>query len=353
MREGPPRNRCSTQKSEHIDIDLRSLVDIIKSYDIGCMEMMTEKRVKASTQTDLRTTQAHAPNSGPVILHHWRELADSHRTRVRKWTEPYRNRRAHHETHPVYDFLFQYYRLSPAQLEEWHPALGEAIPLDSLNEDDQLRFAPPCYRIEDGRIQHDLSAMSRKERERIRWIRNLLQRVSTRRGHFSCYGIHEWAMVYSGGDVRHREAAPLRLSQSEIDEVVEDRPIACTHFDAFRFFSPDAKPLNRVQPELLRREELEQPGCVHANMDLYKWAYKSLPWVGSEIVWKTFSLALELRTLDMRASPYDLAELGFEPICIESSEGRAEYQQLQRTLSERAQMLRGELIGLIDSIAQA
>lgn len=46
------------------------------------------------------------------------------------------------------------------------------------------------------------------------------------------------------------------------------------------------------------------------NMDLYKWAYKLSPLVPSELVADCFALAREIRTLDMRASPYDLADPG-------------------------------------------
>ena len=45
----------------------------------------------------------------------------------------------------------------------------------------------------------------------------------------------------------------------------------------------------------------------------------------------------------MRASPYDLAALGYLPVKIETTEGRAEYEAAQRELAERAQPLRERL----------
>ena len=69
-------------------------------------------------------------------------------------------------------------------------------------------------------------------------------------------------MVYSGSDVRHRESAPLRLPQSEIDELVSRRPLCCSHFDAFRFFAPDTVPLNRFTPTLLTREDHEHVSSI-------------------------------------------------------------------------------------------
>lgn len=326
----------------------------------------------------------------------WRTRSREHRARVRSWTEPYRLRRARHQAHPVYDFLFQYYPYSPGRLEEWHPTFGDGVRLDAdervalevagrvgragvpsggvdgrsgeplpvggggdnsgmldpdLDPDElpsYVRFRPPMYRLVEGELRHDPSAISLKARKRLDWIRGLLVATSERRGNFGCYGIHEWAMVYRGQDIRHE--VPLRLSQEEVDQVVESRPVVCSHFDAFRFFTEGARPLNRLQPTLHTREAHEQPGCIHANMDVYKWAYKSMPWVGSDLVLDAFELALELRTVDMRASPYDLAPFGFAPIAIETTEGRAEYQRRQKELSEEAQEVRGRLIGVLSRV---
>jgi hypothetical protein len=71
---------------------------------------------------------------------------------------------------------------------------------------------------------------------------------------------------------------PLRLSQAEINAFVESRlPLQCTHWDAYRFFSLDALPLNT--PRLTSQDQVafEQPGCIHTNGDLLKWALKVRP----------------------------------------------------------------------------
>jgi hypothetical protein len=157
-------------------------------------------------------------------------------------------------------------------------------------------------------------------------------------------------MVYGGDDVRHAGIAPLRLPQEEVDEFVESRPVACSHFDAYRFFAPEAKPLNRIQLEWSTRHEMEQPGCIHANMDLYRWAYTAMPWVGSDLLLDCFELAADLRVLDMEASPYDLQDLGFEPVRVETPDGRVEYQRRQREFSVRAEALRARLIGAVKGV---
>ena len=108
--------------------------------------------------------------------------------------------------------------------------------------------------------------------------------------------------------------------------------------------------MNRLTPTLSRRRELEQPGCVHANMDLYKWSYRSMPWIGTALLWECFELAVRLRALDMRASPYDLSALGYEPIPVESPEGRRVYRRKQAVLSEEAGRLRSRLIEALQGV---
>ena len=104
--------------------------------------------------------------------------------------------------------------------------------------------------------------------------------------------------------------------------MVESHRIACTHFDAYRFFTAPARPRNVLLPGPDDRAAFEQPGCLHAGMDLYKHAFRLSPMISSDLVADCFELAREIRVLDMRASPYDLADLGFEPVPIETAEGK-------------------------------
>lgn len=96
-----------------------------------------------------------------------------------------------------------------------------------------------------------------------------------------------------------------------------------------------------------RQAEFEQPGCLHANMDLYKWAYKFQSWIGSDLVGETFLLAWEIRQLDMQASPYDVREFGLEPVRIETESGRTEYRR-QLEFAVRAQEIRRRLADAYD-----
>lgn len=285
----------------------------------------------------------------PIVLTtaEWQARAAAHLARVQPYTVPRRERRARGASHPVHDFLFQYYSYSPGKLETWHPASHEALEDTPAT---RVQFGEPVYRAQRGVVQRLGADIPASKRALLVETRALLIATSNRTPHFGCYGMHEWAMVYGGHDIRHAGVAPLRLPQAEIDAFVESRPVACSHFDAFRFFAPDARRFNRLPIAWETRDDAEQPGCIHANMDLYRWAYRCMPWVGSDLLADAFELAMALRDLDMQAGPYDLRAFGVEPVCIETAEGRDAYQRRQRALSERAAALRHRLIAALDPV---
>jgi hypothetical protein len=140
----------------------------------------------------------------------------------------------------------------------------------------------------------------------------LCRAVAARPAFHGCFGLHEWAMVYGQAEQRRHAAWPLRLGAEGTDAVVRAMPVRCTHYDAFRFFTPGARPLNKLAPTLEARVENEQPGCVHVTMDLFKWAMKAQPWVSAELAADAFELAHVARSVDMRASPYDFSAIGLQ-----------------------------------------
>ena len=79
-------------------------------------------------------------------------------------------------------------------------------------------------------------------------------------------------------------------------------------------------------------------------MDLYKHAFRLSPMVPSDLVADCFELAWDIRVMDMRAAPYDLAGLGFDPVRIETPDGKAEYVAAQRMFAERGAPLRHRLV---------
>ena len=88
------------------------------------------------------------------------------------------------------------------------------------------------------------------------------------------------------------------------DQVVEST-IRCSHFDAFRFFMPQAAPMNELHPPVRHPSVFEQPACLHANMDVCKWALKLLPLVDSTLVVDCFDLAWDARELNARGPSRD------------------------------------------------
>ena len=274
-----------------------------------------------------------------LLEHDWHARQEKHRIRVRRWIEPRLSRASRNEKDPVEDFLFDYYANRPGRLLRWHPGIGVAL----LGKAARLYL---CYRdyheVREG-ITVNVDQLSPQRLESIRWLQEMLGRTMQRAGVSNCFGLHEWAMIYTTGDIRHADW-PLRVTRAEIANLVESLGPRCTHYDAFRFFAPDARPLNKYQPTRETTITLEQPACLHANMDLYKWAFKLSPFTASELIADCFDLARELRVLDMRASPYDFTALGHRPIPIETPEGRAEYEALQRQFAVRAAPLRERLV---------
>jgi hypothetical protein len=251
------------------------------------------------------------------------ERAAAHRARLAAYVEPHLARRRAGEKHPVHDFLFTYYSFSPAKLLEWQPGWPDS-------------GTPEVLEHRRGLVDATL---------------DLLRATAERPATFGCFGLHEWAMVHRADETRH--PVPLRLGPAGTDAVVESHRVSCSHFDAFRFFTPSARPLNHLRPGRDDRPAYEQPGCLHATMDLYKHAFRLWPLVGSDLVADCFELAWDVRIVDMRAAPYDLSAWGFEPIRIETPQGKQQYAALQRGFAERAAPLRGGLVAVCERLRRA
>ena len=295
------------------------------------------------------TATAETPRCQVLAQQDWQARRDAHHARVSAWTGPHKARALRGEKHPVYDFLFSYYTYRPVWLLRWHPGAGVML----AGADGAEFLGWRGYGKTDQGVSLDQAYWTSQRGEFASWVRELLTTMQTRPPFFNCFGVHEWAMVYqqTPDQVRHN-AYPLRFPPGEIARIVEASGACCTHFDAFRFFTAPARPLNRYQPTRKTTIDLEQRGCLHANMDLYKWAYKLSPCTPSELVADCFALARDVREVDMRASPYDLRALGFEPIPVETAEGRAEYEHHQRNFAARGEPLRARLIATCNGLIQ-
>ncbi len=282
------------------------------------------------------------PDPLPVLAEvQWRARQAAHEARVDAWTGPALERSSRGEPHPVEDFLFTYYAHRPAQLRRWSPGAGVV-----------LEGAPaqaPWLPVAGGAV---LGPPRPRVLRQATHLAALLAATAARPPHLGCFGLHEWAMVHRqpAEQVRHT-TVPLRLGPEATAAVVEGLPVRCSHFDAFRFFTPTARPLNALQPTRESQLALEQPGCLHATMDLYRAAYLLAPWSPAELVADAFALARQVRELDMRASPYDLSAHGLDPVRVETPHGRAEYAAAQRAFATRAAPLRERVLAVARALA--
>lgn len=268
----------------------------------------------------------------------WSVLARTHETRVDNFTAAHRERARRGEAHPVWDFLFTYYNLRPRRLRVWHPGFSVVLAGPAAG----AYLSRAGYVAAAGGVTVGATRLAARV-PTLRFVAGLLRATAGRAPVFGCFGMHEWAMVYRSDTPRHT-GVPLRLGRAGTDRVVESMSLRCSHFDAFRFFTPAAAVRNEIQPTRQTQIRWEQPGCLHAAMDLYKWSGKLVPLVDSGLLMDCLDIAAQARELDMRASPYDLTGYGFEPIIVEDPAGRAEYVRQQSAVATRAAMLRAELL---------
>jgi len=309
--------------------------------------------------------------------------------------------------HPIYNFLIEYYGLKGAKgtrrLAQWSPPPGlllqdETLEVESLEQLDELSrsftsnsrlttsnlgillegvidddfsnnlhlrgasidengnviYSPSLYygRDDPTKLEENARASSA-----FLWYQSILQQTLSSEPIFHCYGLHEWAMQYQPANAppppsaKYQKHLPLRVSRQVINETVERKGISCTHVDALRFFARDALPLNRFGGPLERNQQvrLEQPGCVHAHMDLLKMAIKLQPFCDPVLLERVLEVALEARTLDVSASPYDASSYNVGAVAIDTPEGRAQYREKQRIIMKRVEPVRRELLQAYDS----
>ena len=288
----------------------------------------------------------------------WTAREAAHQQRMDTWVAPHTERRRAGVAHPVLDFLFTYYSETPGRLRRWHPGAGTVLLGDAARE----RLSWPMYAEVEARdaggglvrgVGLDVPAFLARRRAAAGWVEGLLSATASRAGQFGCFGMHEWAMLYRPEDGEVRHALPLRLGQTGTDDVVEAHKVQCSHIDAFRFFTRAGVPRNTLTPTRDTQQELEQPGCLHATMDLYKWAYQLSPATPGELLADCFALAADVRELDMRASPYDLTGHGYAPVAVETPEGKAAYVAAQRGFAARGADLRERLLAVCRDLLDA
>jgi hypothetical protein len=273
----------------------------------------------------------------------FQQRKEYHTTKVSDLLADYLSNKNLGKKQPVLDFLFEYYFFKPSLLQRYSPGIEIGINAEIIDPLDKSLFELNHFIEENGIWFLSKNSIPENRITSIHWVIELLIQTNKNEAQFGCLGLHEWAMVYKEeNDLRH--SLPLRLDNTEIRTLVESKPLKCTHFDAFRFFTEHSRPLNKVQLNKDNRLQMEQSGCIHTTMDIYRWAHKFYPWIASERITEAFELAVEARTIDMQASPYDVSLIGLTPIKIESKSGAEEYISKQKQLNEKGKKLRALLI---------
>ena len=332
-----------------------------------------------------RRSSQSTESATPVLRHEemvisfaeWQLKAEAHKTIIENLLYPPHTspvnlpadkklrRRSHLVSeHPIYSFLHNYYQYSVCKLKYYSPGVGAVLEgAKPALHGKELDLKYMSYSDLGGEYDQNKVVTYIKSRnfgwDRIIKARNILKAAFRKPAFFGCFGMHEWAMLYSGNGTTvkgHQHHLPMRVDQNTIDTVVgAPGQMRCTHFDAYRFFQPGAKPLNAVS-QLTRETQVryEQPGCIHANMDLFKYAYMAYPAVSSELLVQALELALEARKVDMRASPYDVSSFaGCEiPICVETVAGRKLYVEEQERVARLAVPVRRRLLDVYDRLIE-
>lgn len=80
----------------------------------------------------------------------WHAHESAHQLRADRLTADHMKRRRAGISHPVYDFLFEYYPVRVAHMKKWHPGVGVG-----------LEGNPPAFKLE-GVHHHQRSDRSRR-----------------------------------------------------------------------------------------------------------------------------------------------------------------------------------------------
>jgi hypothetical protein len=294
----------------------------------------------------------HPPGTPALVPESlWRELEQRHTAVVDELTVDHLGRRRRGEPHPVVDFVFTYYRTSVATVRRWHP--GPAMILENAHLTERMDWRHYERASLHGRVglMVDPASVLTRCGRRIDRARDVVGSTASRPGATGCFGLHEWAMLYGSAeeDIRH-DRIPLRVSHARIDRVVGESRLRCTHFDAFRFFTDAAAPLNQDVLDREGQARNEQPGCLHAGMDLYSHVAGMEAGAPGELLLDALVAAFDAREVDMRSSPYDLSAWGLDPIAVETPEGRAEFVAYQRGWIRRTQALRARFLDAVGTL---
>ena len=118
----------------------------------------------------------------------WRAQNNNHINRARRYTDDHLARRKAGTTHPIFDFLFEYYPIRISHLHRWHPGIGIGLA-------DPHRASPHSawryYHHHNGVTTADVSAFLTAHKPAITQIRTILTNTTVNPTRFDCFGLHE------------------------------------------------------------------------------------------------------------------------------------------------------------------
>ena len=231
----------------------------------------------------------------------------------------------HGVKHPVEDFLFTYYSHRPGAAAPLAPGRGRRADRRRPAELGRDYRATPRRRRRSTPRRYARGAATRS-----RWIRDLLaahRRAARRTWAASACTSGRWS---TGRPRRRYGTTPGRCA-------CRPRRTAAGRRGARRAVQPLRRVplLHRAGPAAQRAARRpgsrstssSSPAACTPTWTSTSGRTSSPRWSPSELVADCFALARDIRALDMRASPYDLAALGYEPVRVETPEGRADVRR--------------------------
>ena len=177
--------------------------------------------------------------------------------------------------HPVHDFLFTYYSHRPAQLRRWHPGYGVGWLEDAASTTGSRATPATRSRVTTAYVasQRPLLTAAAPAADRDGRPRPAARLLRPARVGDGATARRRTGPGTPTGRCGSGPRAPTRSSSRTGSPAPTSTPSAS---------SPrPARPLNTLQPGRDDRPAFEQPGCLHAGMDLYKHAFRLTPMVRS------------------------------------------------------------------------
>ena len=100
-------------------------------------------------------------------------------------------------SHPILNFLFDYYHFDRRALLRWTPGAGITLDgVSKLRDQKMLWLGNGCAFSRDGHAIYDAAHASASVRRNLAGGAEILRNTALRPPRLNCFGLHEWAMLY-------------------------------------------------------------------------------------------------------------------------------------------------------------